>query len=253
MEGERLWVLMNQQLDGQNSRAEEEDLREELERSVEARHLMEQLRELGRELASAGTVELPADLTSNIMSAIGARRRASREAVEDPSNRWRARLGFSPLWLYPLAAGLLMGLLIGVLWKGSPLPGLQMESLYGTIGSRPDWRVFAREDLGPDRVEVRRSGVSVLVDVQVGSDEPVELEFHFAPGRLGLKALSCPSPCRVLTGTDTLSVHPGGKGRHDLLFELAGEAPASLQLHVRRSGVLSQQSSWTFEGSESSQ
>ena len=85
MDSERLWVLMNQQLDGQNSRAEEQDLRENLERSVEARHLMGELRELSRELGSVKEVELSADLTSTIMSSVRAKRRELQQGVEIPS------------------------------------------------------------------------------------------------------------------------------------------------------------------------
>ncbi len=247
MDSERLWVLMNQQLDGENSRAEEQDLREELERSVEARHLMGELRELSRELASVKQVELSADLTSSVMSSVRASRRRSQEGAQIPSAGLRTRVGISPLWLYPLAAGLLMGLLLGVLWMGTSPQSLQIENLYGTIGSGLEWVAVAQEDLGAELVKVGRSGAGVLIEIQVGSEEPVELEFHFDQARLGLKGLSCPSPCRVLTAAGTLSVHPSGAGRHDLLFELAGEAPVSLELHLRRSGLLSHRSSWVFE------
>lgn len=252
MDSERLWILMNQQLDGKNSRAEEQDLHQELERSVEARHLMGELRELGRELGSVKEMESSADLTSSIMRSVRARRRESQAEAGILSAGLRTRLGISPLWLYPLAAGLLMGLLIGVLWRGPALHTLQVENLYATIGSGLEWVVVAQEDLGAERVGVRRSGTGVLVDVQVRSEEPVELEFHFDQTRLGLKGLSCPSPCQVLTAAGTLSVHPSRAGRHDLLFELAGDAPVSLQLHLRKSGVLSHRSSWAFEAGGSS-
>ena len=145
-----------------------------------------------------------------------------------------------------------MGLLIGVLWKGTSLESVQVENLYGTIGSGLEWVVVAEENLGAELVGVRRSGAGVLVDVQVGSDEPVELEFHFDQDRLGLKGLFCPSPCTVLTAAATLSVHPSGAGRHNLLFELAGDGPASLELHLRKSGVLTHRSSWAFEAGGSS-
>ena len=105
MDSERLWVLMNQQLDGKNSRAEEQDLREELERSVEARHLMGELRELNRELGSVKAVELSADLTSQHNEGCSRQEARVAEGGRDPFRRFANTTGDLPAVALPTGSG----------------------------------------------------------------------------------------------------------------------------------------------------
>ena len=244
MDRERLWSLINQELDGQISPAEKEELGQELGRSDQARHLMEQLRELARELDALKEVDPPEAISPSVMSVVS---RVDRSTLPPSSRGLVARLGISPVWLYPLAAGLLVGLLIGNLWRSGSVPSLHLESLYGTIGSDLKWQPLAREAMGHEQVEVSRFGSQILLEIEVSSPEPLELEFHFDPEHLGLKGLSCPSSCGVRAAAETLSVLPRAPGRHAVLFELPGQSAGSLQLHLRKSGLLSHQSSWVFE------
>ncbi len=250
MDKDRLWILINQQLDEQNSRQEEEELRRELENSAKARHLMAEMRELAQDLESLEPPEQTESLVPSVMGAITEKGRSRRPETRMGLAGLGARLSSPYLWLYPLAAGVVLGLLIGLLWQDASLHGVRIEDLYATIGSASEWTSLTQQNLGSERVRVSRSGKTFLIDIDVRESAPLELEFHYDEVALALKGISCLPSCNLRTAPGTLSVLPRGAGREQLLWELSGDSPSRVELHLRRSGVLTHQSSWAFEASD---
>ena len=243
MDKDRLWFLINQEVDGLNSDEEEKELREELDSCVSSKKLMDEIRQLGRNLDSLERIDHMDGLASSVIRKLRDKERRQRRSWLNFD--WvLGRLHSPYILVYPLMAGLLLGLLIGLLWKDRSIKSIRNEDVLGTIGSVSDWRLVTVENLGENQVRLSQAGSSFLIDIDIRVNDPVELEFHYDSDKLTFKKVSCLPSCNLNASAGILSLVSKGAGQKRIVWNLIDYSKSEVEFHLRSNGVVRHSSSW---------
>jgi len=236
---------MHAALDGEASEREMAALRDYLVSNPEAQSVQTGLVKLADVLGQVEDIEPPRDLTESILAALPPRRTAADNVLR--GKPWHA--GFPILkYGYALAAGLLIG---------SVLTGVAFRSLYSPENSDFYGTMIAREHASPnlavdqmklDLSDVRgsvglsRSGSNAIVDFDLDTRQPVEVDVGFDGSQVGLKGFSQQSSIAHLLEAKPgrLSFRSEGKYRSTVLLTNDHHAPIILDLRFYVSGELVQ-------------
>ena len=237
MKDERLWTLMNQQLDSSNSPQEEQALQLALEKHPRARRLMSDAREVWRALDTLDSKEVDRAFRSQILE----RLKGAGEQPATDGDRPHLRLPVKRrwgVWLMPLAAGVVLGLALGLLTQ-SDSSSVETDQLFATMGSAGNWTVSSQQTIPGGSVHISRSGDSFLVDVLMEGPDPLEIEFGFDDGFLGVSGLTSSQPCILNAEQGKIRlIPPSGTMKHRLLWVQKVAESASLSLSVFRNSQL---------------
>jgi hypothetical protein len=235
--------LMHAALDGEASEREMAALREYLVSNPEAQSVQSGLMKLADVLRRVEDIEPPEDLTRSILAALPPRRPAGDSVLRNKP--WHA--GFPILkYGYALAAGLLIGsVLAGVAFRNLYSP--ETSDFYGTMIARehasPNVAVDQMKlDLSDLRgsVGLSRSGSNAIVDFDLDTRQPVEVEVGFNGSQVGLKGFSQESNTASLFEAEPgrLSFRSEGKYRSTVLLTRDYNGPIILDLRFYISGEL---------------
>jgi hypothetical protein len=238
----RLDRLMNQELDGANSPAEQATLREALESDHEARERYDGLRAAHELLRRAEGPAPGPDFKDGVLAAV---RRSARPAVPQHFS-WRLS-ALGPLRLkYALffGLGLCLGLLILVVFKNRAIEaGYDARQLVGTIAEAQALRPAGdlRFDQGVVSQDLRlRYGDGCLVaEVQGSATRDIDFVLTFDKDRLSFDALRQTKGDRggVSIEPGRLEVRTAGSHGYVLVFALKGGLPLALHYQVDAAGT----------------
>ncbi|MEX2126452.1 MAG: hypothetical protein WD795_21335 [Woeseia sp.] len=247
----RTLELISAAADGELGDAERAELDRLLDESPEAREFQAELENLE---ALFGDIPLP-DMPETLHADIMARVPLPQAISASPMFAWlRAP---APIWRYGLATA--AGLLLAVAFYESPLffshTGNTID-LVGTMapaGSRSDTDLVDSYAFRSDGLEtlirLERGHDSLLLDIRIDADEPVELAVNLAGAGARLEALSqSESPPESISLADRI-LHIQALGRRRITAHLrrvddadfAGEA--KIELELSSEGKLLQQGS----------
>lgn len=178
--------LMHAEIDGVANEVERTRLREALAGSAEIREEYARLQGVTRLMAELKPVHPPAQLTSEVMRAIRARRRAAAGGwVQRLRDLWPGGRVALP-YAYAAAAGAALGILGFQVLAGSRTHGSDLfeRDAAATIGA-PSGTPAGRTELTGTAVSgsasVRRLGDSLALDLDVSSQGPAEVSLAFDP------------------------------------------------------------------------
>lgn len=229
-------LVLNQEIDGENSPDQSARLREELDQRPELRARYERLLGLVRILEAEPPAEPPAGLTAQIMRAVRAKGR-SAHGWSHWGETVRAALGRQPVLGFgaALAAGLVLGAFLAGVGEplrleegsgGTMLPGGGLEL------REVDRAVLAGEGYRGEAV-VRAASGWVEVRVRLEGAPPLDLVATFDPRELtplGFDLQGAPAG-QVVLGPDSLHVREAGAG--DYVFRLSVRKPSPSGVQVR--------------------
>jgi len=236
--------LMHRELDGETTPAESARLRELLAANSEARTGQEELNALARTLGAVVPVEPdPAwkqELLVSLREHAGQARseapsRSSRTVVR-PLRSWFAWRTAS-VFAAGLAAGIVVMLAIGDRWPGvdgSSVPGamLRIDRLdaIATIDDRPLGLEGVR-----GRVRTRALPHAVLADIEIASDQPVEIRLSFDPEALSPQGWvqGIPDRGQIALQSGEVRITHRGENRYVVALHETRGAPAELHVQVR--------------------
>lgn len=229
-------LVLNQEIDGENSKDQSARVREEFDRRPELRARYERLLDLVRMLEAVQPAEPPAGLTGHIMRAVRSKAQSTHrwprwgEAVRAALARQPA-LGFGAA----LAAGLVLGAFLAGLDEPMRLEEKSGGTMLLTGGS--DLREVDRAVLAGDgyrgEAVVRAASDRIEVRIRLEGPPPLELLTTFDPSELtplGFDLEGAPAG-QVVLGPDSLHVREAGAG--DYVLRLAIRKPLSSGLQVR--------------------
>jgi len=235
---ERYIELMNQEIDGENTPAESDELHRFLDSSAEGKHYFDELRGVRDLLEQAGTIDSPAGMKWAILSKLEPRseRRIKTAFIDAIRERFR------PKYAYAFAVGLIAGICLYAVFNGYSRDGsrLERDGLYGTIALDSAGRKAA-ETLP---VEIDMEGVTgtalfsyfekaIVAEFNMRSDRNVELQFELAEGCSfeSFKTLvSADNDLR--TGHGTLRITSKGVGDFLIVFRKTAESPGRMRLKL---------------------
>jgi len=235
--------LMHADLDGEASEEELVALREYLASSPEARSMQTELAKVADVLSQVEHIEPPEDLIKSIMAALPPRR---PEVEGVPRNKpWHSTFPILK-YGYALAAGLLLGLLLaGVAFRSLSSP--ETSDFYGTMIRREQNSQYAAGDQMKldlrdlkGSVGVSRSGANTIIEFDLDTRQPVDVEVGFDGSQVGFKGFSQQSSgVRSFEAEEgRLSFSSEGKHRSTVLFTNENKAQIILDLKFYISGQL---------------
>lgn len=235
--------LMQAEIDGEASEREMAALRDYLVSNPEARSVQTELVKLADVLSQVEDIDPPGDLAKNILAALPPRRPLDDGALRNES--WHARF---PLlkYGYALVAGLLLGVVVaGVAFRHLSSP--ETSDFYGTMIARErtshnfavDQIKLDLPDLGGS-VGLSRSASNAIIEFDLNSREPVEVEVGFDGSQVGFKGYSQQSNSVRLFQAEQGRFSFGSKGKNHSTVLLTNEnnAPIILDLRFYISGKL---------------
>lgn len=193
---DRWEILMNRELDGENTAEQSAELRAHLEEDLEARVRFAELQHVFRTLDETEALVPPADLRARILAAIdqedvpaarafGDARNSAQEPERTPRS-WRFR--FRPGYAFAAVAGFLIGMLVwqqsgpgGPRDPGRPgmpdewLRGSQLENGHADSGEILEVPIRGGDALGRFLIRHDADGDRVTVDLQAGRTMRLEL------------------------------------------------------------------------------
>ncbi|HET7291632.1 MAG TPA: hypothetical protein VFM88_04340 [Vicinamibacteria bacterium] len=237
-------VLLQRELDGENSPAESAELQRRIAEDPRLRAGSEKLFSLGRTLAEVGQEDPPPSLVADVMRTIranGARVRGGWVEV------WRTAFARRPAFAYglSLAAGIVLGALgLGAL--GPAALGTRDEAAVGTIlppGRLGAFRQVDRQELSSDGFRgvavTRRGDGTVQAEVRVESNRPLQVTFEFdakAFSPLGF-GRSEAAEGEVVLEPGRVSIAHSGKGTYQVFLGARSAEPAPLTVRIDGQGI----------------
>lgn len=193
--------LMNRDIDGAISPAEQVELRKYLAENEEARSFYNELVVTSAKLRKVRQVEPPATLKESIMAALPAAHRA-RASVRQPKRDFWATAGN---WLFPspsatLAVGVVAGALV-MFFTINVLDGTHAvtdSQVGGTMlpNATTTMQLVNRQTITAGTaslvIESRRRDADIAVSVQVSTTEPSSVHLSFDSADLDVRGLSGP-------------------------------------------------------------
>lgn len=238
MTDDRLFELINLEIDEQISDAELEELNRLVAGNQDAAGIREEMRSVARELDAIDSIDPPGDFQQDVLARIRERRPTPKGEVvrETPFTGNRGRV-FRYAWA--LAAGLLLGLLLSPLFIDQSPPSVTSSDASGTMRepiSSDDWEVLTSRTIhtppAVGRVEARRARDRVAIDLELRSEVPTEVELRFDPADLGLAGFSRSGdfdrPLRLDQGAVII---PAGMRTNAILF-LADLQPGASSIEI---------------------
>jgi hypothetical protein len=251
--------LVQGEIDGENSAAESEALRQELASNPECRAIYEDLKRVSEFLQQARPVEPPAGLREQILRAV-----APAPARPAPGRRARAQHGAGWLaWLTPrTAAAFAMGLLVAFgalsLQKFSGSGVLDADQLVGTMTRPSVSRSAPADQLRIDldglsgSVGLERQGPYLVVEFDLDAASSSEMVALFdGPGASfsGLVQRRGEAGAIAAAGRE-ISVSGGGEQQYALFLNNRDDSPVSLELRFFMEGRLVHEAGLEYAGSE---
>ncbi|HWM28792.1 MAG TPA: hypothetical protein VNQ14_10060 [Woeseiaceae bacterium] len=244
MRGNRRLELVSAAADGDLRPGERAELDRLLEENPDAREFQADLRKLESLLAEIPSPDMPETLHGDIMARIPVTQRPLQRLPARSTLGWlRAP---TPVFRYGLATA--AGVLLAAIIYESPLtfsPATDRGDLVGTMaptGSRSDANLVDsytfRTDGLETLVELERHDDSLLVDIRIDSEEPVDLAVNFTGAGSRLEALSGDgTPLESISLSDgILRIEATGRRRITAHFRraddkhFAGEAKIGLEI-----------------------
>ena len=221
--------LMHRRLDGEINAAEDADLTQYLASSDEARVLFEHLSQTIKAVASVAPVDPPADLKAEILASIG--RTPRRVPAPQRSLREAMLSVFTPRLSYGLAAGVVLGIAIGVIGTRG-LGGhssIDPASLAGTITTggipRESRRIDSdsfQNDRFSGRVTVDEIQGAIWVRLELESGDDVMVNLSMGDPEWTLRGFAQSSPSQSALGTTESGLYLTHHGKNAYVFVLEG-------------------------------
>jgi hypothetical protein len=243
MSRHELEELMQREIDGVNSAAETNRLRELLAGSPDLDARFGVLRRASEALGRVERLDPPPGFADDVMSTV-------RRRLPEPRPGWREALRalLAPVPLAACAAALVLGVVLGGLLPQDAglFPGRERDALSGTV--LPHGRLGSSANL--DRQAVAGEGVRgeavtrieegrLVVDLELDTTRPVDVSLELEGTGLSPRAFSRDGPpagdVRISAG-EVRFVLPTGRGRTSVAFDRVRPGGKSLRLRVGDEG-----------------
>lgn len=211
MTDERLFELVNLEIDGAISPQEEAELHRRVQGDPEAANLRAQIREISGKLDEIELEEPPAGFREEVVDRIRSNS-GSITAVRPapiPFAAEKRRRFFRYAWT--LAAGLIVGLLLAPVLFNASAPAISPTDATGAMRAHlasQEWEVLDNRMIEngalEGSVEATRSGEIVAIELDLTLHQQAGIEIRYDASEFGLAGFS-----REDSFVDTLSLEPG--------------------------------------------
>jgi hypothetical protein len=251
--------LIHRRLDGEITPTEDAELTQFLASSTEARALCEHLAQTMKVMSSVRPVDPPAGLKDEILASIG---RAPARAAATPKRSVRELMMsvFTPRLSYGLAAGILLGIAIGVIGlRGLGGHGaVDPSSLVGTIisgsGATESRRIdndSFHNDRFSGRLTVNEVQGAIWVRIELESSDDVSMTVSLGTPGWILKGFAQTNPIQSALGTTSSGLYlmHQGKNAYVFVFESTDQSQPVISVNLEDQGVVYQRDIDTKPGS----
>ena len=224
--------LIHAEVDGENTPAESEELRELLARDPAAREAYEEIRRLGEVISRAHDQDPPPGFRRSVMASLAAMRAVSPRRAMGPA--LLPSLG-------ALAAGILVGLLLARAGSrvGEPV---EPSAVAGTLTSAATARAEGTVPVGDARTEgeirwtATSSGVAIRWEPRFR--DPVAVVVEYDPATLGLAGVvpERGGPVSIEGEDGRVTVRGPAESRWSLRFDRRGAGDRVVSVRIERDG-----------------
>ena len=242
--------LMNQEIDGINTREESAELQKYVASNPEAQQYFDDIKTMSNMLSTVSELEPPPTLKKNIMTAIKPKRRHAD--VREPwwrSISERLRIEGTLKYAYVFSCGLILGLFIYALFMNTQPKGdsFDISRLYGTMALKDvsgnlkpgDLFHIDIEDID-GRVHVAYSESIVIIELQFETQQKIELALGFEENDITVYSYAQAKRAEgtVSISQDHMKLTHAGDNTYHIFFNKTTPLTTTLNITINADGAL---------------